>query len=84
MFPNQVVSPSSVHHDHNSKPNFWNPKPNVSQNPKTDVPGPVVSLFGSIWTHDISMTSVASALAQGVTTSSTDFSFQNLVFWNLF
>ncbi len=36
--------------------------PDVSQNPKTDVPGPVVSLFGSIWTHDISMTSVASAV----------------------
>jgi hypothetical protein len=27
-------------------------------------------------------TSVASAIGQSVTTSSTDFSFQNLVFWN--
>ncbi len=31
-----------------------------------------------------STASVASAVGQSVTTSSTDFSFQNLVFWNLF
>jgi len=29
-------------------------------------------------------TSVACAVGSSVTTSSTDFSFQNLVFWNLF
>jgi hypothetical protein len=29
-------------------------------------------------------TSVACALGPSVTTSSTEFSFQNLVFWNLF
>ncbi len=31
-----------------------------------------------------SLTSVAFAIGPSVTTSSTDFSFQNLVFWNLF
>ncbi len=30
------------------------------------------------------VTSVACAVGPSVTTSSTDFSFQNLVFWNLF
>ncbi len=29
-------------------------------------------------------TSVACAIGPSVTTSSTDFSFQNLIFWNLF
>ncbi len=33
--------------------------------------------------HNIIWTSVACALGPSVTTSSTDFSFQNLVFWNL-
>ncbi len=37
--------------------------------------------LGPFWTHDISMTSVASAVGPR---SSIDFSFQNLVFWNLF
>jgi hypothetical protein len=32
----------------------------------------------------IMMTSVACAVGASVTLSSTDFSFQNLVFWNLF
>jgi hypothetical protein len=32
----------------------------------------------------LEMTSVACAIGPSVTTSSTDFSFQNLVFWNLF
>ncbi len=33
---------------------------------------------------ELRMTSVACAVGPSVTTSSTDFSFQNLVFWNLF
>ncbi len=32
----------------------------------------------------INITSVACAVCPSVTTSPTDFSFQNLVFWNLF
>jgi hypothetical protein len=35
-------------------------------------------------TSSITATSVACVVGPGVTTSPTDFSFQNLVFWNLF
>jgi hypothetical protein len=35
-------------------------------------------------TSYITATSVACAVGPGVTASPTDFSFQNLVFWNLF
>jgi len=42
----------------------------------------------NLWTkcdqHVLITTSVACAIGPSVTTSSTDFSFQNLVFWNLF
>ncbi len=45
----------------------------------------------SLWQLDMpfictssSMDRMACAIGQSVTTSSTDFSFQNLVFWNLF
>jgi hypothetical protein len=42
----------------------------------------------NLWTkcdqHVLITTSVACASGPSVTTSSTDFSFQNLVFWNLF
>jgi len=34
--------------------------------------------------HSAILTSVACLVGPSVTTSSTDFSFQNLVFWNLF
>jgi hypothetical protein len=42
-----------------------------------------------VWLHiensfQLKMTLVACAVGPSVTTSSTDFSFQNLVFWNLF
>jgi hypothetical protein len=37
---------------------------------------------GGLW--KLIVTSVACAIGPSVTTSATDFSFQNLVFWNLF
>jgi len=48
----------------------------------TTTEGQQVKTFES---HALLMiTSVACAVGPSVTTSSTDFSFQNLVFWNLF